>query len=127
MKHRKPIWFYESVYGVNFYFLPGYTSEELTMAIKNNLDEHFEDKLKCAGLTVSITSKKGIFGIFIWLEKNEISKYMLSKLHHECIHASNNVLDRVGVLASFKNDEAQTYLSEWIFNKCLSNMKGKLK
>ena len=39
-------------------------------------------------------------------------------LSHECLHLANMILDRRGVLPSFENDEPQTYLLQYIMNKC---------
>lgn len=43
----------------------------------------------------------------------------LGALVHESIHAANFTLECVGVGADFKNDEAQAYLAQLIFEKAL--------
>ena len=60
--------------------------------------------------------------VYIWIDK--VTGEGLSHLVHECIHAANFTLGIRGIKVSTKNDEAQTYLTQWIFQQCYASLRG---
>lgn len=57
-----------------------------------------------------------------WMKKGIVHMWLSNKRHtgevmHECIHAANFILHSRGVKISTKNDEALTYLVEWIYGR----------
>lgn len=66
--------------------------------------------------------KSGFRTVFIAL--NPDNKYFdESVIVHECVHAANRILNAVGVKADYLNDEAQTYLIDWIFKEVKKFLK----
>lgn len=59
----------------------------------------------------------------IWVEHEDRSPRAMSVLAHEAAHAAGNILRRVGVQASFKNDEPFTYLLSAIVGGALEQMQ----
>lgn len=59
-------------------------------------------------------------GIFILIKEQEDKVKFFTVLGHECIHAANMILNAAGVKTTTSNDEALTYLFEFIFGKCLT-------
>lgn len=114
MKTKKALSFYLDLYRQQYYFLKDWTREQVekTLGIDTGV---------CGGITCH---KEGI--IYIWVS-DIYSDEGVSELTHESIHAANFTLKNVGIKISVKNDEAQTYLSQWIFNHCYQSVKRKLK
>lgn len=64
--------------------------------------------------------------MFKTLDKKGFSQYVVcfgknvknSIIVHECVHAVNELFDHVGIKLDIKNDEAQAYLTEWMFEQC---------
>lgn len=69
------------------------------------------------GLTRSMNL--GRLHVVIWTKPGLSEKVMLSTLAHECLHATSFILDHAGVVADFRNDEAQAYLLGTIFEMAL--------
>lgn len=68
--------------------------------------------------------------VFVWIrdwKKHKDISDNLEYLHHESIHAANFILASRGVKVSARNDEALTYLSQWIFSRCMACQKEKRK
>lgn len=98
--------------------MPSFNQKELIQAFKrNDLENPFilEDQLGIAG-----ERKKGIV---IWMKNKDRSNENLTTLHHECIHAASYLLSSRGVKADFDNDEPLTYMSQFIFSKCVKHLK----
>ncbi len=47
-----------------------------------------------------------------------------SVLAHESIHAVNMILDSMGVLPSFENDEVQSYAVQYLLEQCEKALKN---
>ena len=47
-----------------------------------------------------------------------IQKPYVSMLAHEAVHASSFILEAMGVVADFNNDEGQAYMVEYIMSRC---------
>lgn len=122
IKHNKPHWFYEEIYGVNIYFAPGYQKKDVEASILCTFKREIKIRDGYGGVTIEFEFENR-YGIYIWLDEDIKSNYNLKNLHHEIIHAAGMILDRAGVHASFDNDEPLTYLSSWLFGKCLEKLK----
>lgn len=115
---RKPFWFYCETYLENIYFLPAFNQDQINSFFKKkDIDKPFKVK---SNMGMTVTRKQGII---IWVKDNKRTNQNLSDLHHECIHAASYILHDRGVKASFSNDEAQAYLSQFIFSKCVKHLK----
>ena len=113
---RKPHHFHCELYGVNIYFYLGVPSKEAveSMALHLDVDYHSEDFGGANGKAL-----EGHNGNFIIWSKGS-SRRFISVIAHECLHITNMILSSRGVGVTLENDEAQAYLMEFIFNKCLS-------
>jgi len=71
-------------------------------------------------LTVYPTSKESYVSML--LQENS-SNGLLGNIHHECIHVAMHILHERGVVISYDNDEAITYLSTYIFKKICKKLE----
>lgn len=110
-KLRKPYWFYDDVYRLNYYFMPGFTKEEIEMAIKKNssLDYECSELDGYGGKCIQVMGN-----IYLWVD----CKSNVATLAHECLHAAHLILRQKGVDVT-TNDEALAYYLEFIMRKCL--------
>lgn len=76
---------------------------------KTKLESEFKD---CKGLCLTINSKHQIY---ILIKKRETYNY--DTIVHECLHATNIILETRGVEVTTENDEAQAYLLGFIINQ----------
>ncbi len=112
MRSKKPKHHYCEMYKVNIYYFLGWLPKDFyTYAIK-----HFEidlDMKRKGGFTL-----KGPSGDYaIWTCKSDKDKCYLV---HECVHTAAWILKDAGVRACFENDEAQAYLTEYIYKKAIT-------
>lgn len=105
MKAKTPVSFYSDIYFMNFYLWPGWTREEMRSFCEIDID------LNCYGIMFYTEA-----GIYIWVDHSFPS--WIGCLVHECVHAANALFTMKGVKISTKNDEAQAYLVQWIFDNC---------
>lgn len=122
LKYRKPYHFYSDIYFSNFHFCPGFSPQDLI----KTLDCHFKVKFDFGGkepLGACIFVDSPSHGpiLVIWLLEN--NRASLTALVHECVHASHSVLDSIQVVPDFRNDEAEAYLTGWIFDNCVKHIK----
>lgn len=110
MSDKKALRFVADVYQQEFFFLKYWSRKQFETTL--NIDSN-----NSGGMTVL---KDGI--VYIWIES--ITGEGVSHLVHECIHAANFTLGIRGIKVSTKNDEAQTYLTQWIFHQCYTSLKG---
>lgn len=110
MKDKLALKFTSDLYQQDFYFLKYWTRKQFELITG-------VDAANSGGMTVL---KDG--NIYIWVE--DLKGEGISHLTHECIHACNFTLGPRGVKISTKNDEAQAYLTQWIFNECYKSLKG---
>lgn len=110
MKKKTPVHFYSDLYFMNFYFCPGWTREEMRSWFGVELEQH------CYGIMIPLDT-----GIAIWIDKVEKT----GGLVHECVHAANYLFEQKGIRISTKNDEAQAYLVQWIFDNCFPHCLKK--
>jgi hypothetical protein len=95
---------YNDLYFVNILLVPGWNRGEVL--------NHFDcDVSRGSGAAIPLDS-----GVAIWVES--FGKDWEAVLCHEAIHAANIILEQKGVEVSTKNDEALTYLAQWIFSRC---------
>lgn len=108
---KEPYHFYNETYLHNFYFIPGWSRQRTY--------EFFGvDPEDGQGMTFTCPN-----GIVIWLK--DFSVKNIDYLLHESVHAANVLLDYKGVAITYKNDEAQAYLIQWVFKNCYSKFGKK--
>jgi len=107
---KKPKHFYSDIYQENFYFIPGWTADQ----IKKYFGFDVNDK---AYGTCWLTNN----GIVIWVKHFDIKH--LDCLTHETIHAANFIFQCKGIQSDNENDEALAYLVQWIFKNCMRHFR----
>jgi hypothetical protein len=105
--------FYQDLYHQEFVFLPNWTEPEIY--------DVFGEPLKPGAGAVFVHS--GV--ILIWIK--EFTFENLDYLAHESVHAANVCFTLRGQALCVKNDEAQAYLVQWVFEKCIKHLKNKKK
>lgn len=109
--------FYSDLYKENFIFLPAFSQKQVdTFTNKHKIEPI--DIEGCEGRTVFCDNF-----VLIWSRYKDKSFESLSTLVHECVHATNMILDHKGIPMSLENDESQAYLVEWIFENCFRVLK----
>ena len=109
---KKAYQFYHDTYFQPFYFLPNWTREEIILTFKYDPGDNAQ------GLTFILGDV-----IFIWIKKYSIKN--LGYLCHESLHATNILFETRGQKISTKNDEAQAYMIQWIFDSCRKCLNKK--
>jgi hypothetical protein len=107
---RKALCFQSDLYHQDFLYLhkwPLKAVEEIMGPLGEN----------CGG---AADMKDGI--IYIWVNP-AFKSGIAGRLSHEAVHAANFVLGSRGVVVSAKDDEAQAYLVQWIFDHCYKLVK----
>ena len=107
--NKKALYFTSDIYNQEYFFLKYWSREQFEKVIGVDLSNS-------GGMTVF---KDGV--IYIWVESLEGQG--VSHLVHECLHATNFTLGSRGVKVSAKDDEAQAYLIQWIFDNCFQSLK----
>lgn len=121
---KKPYWFFNDTYFANVYFFPGRTSEDVQAFIQRQFGFHYEKQMSGDGRCIEVENDSGSWGLIIQTRHQDFSPASLAALAHECLHATNNILRRVGVRIEIgENDEAQTYLLGWMIAKCIEKMR----
>lgn len=115
---RKAFYFVNDLYHERFYLLAGFNQKQVNESLKKLKIADGMDITGAAGVTTYFQG-----GIVIWLVANDKSPENVASLVHECVHASNMILGTRGVGACHDNDEAQCYLTEWIFRNCYRCLK----
>ena len=80
------------------------------------------------GLAASMESSEGLAGVLVDKEGGAehfiaIRQKCIGNLAHECLHATYFILENVGVSLAFENQEAVTYLFQYIFEEALFKLK----
>lgn len=80
------------------------------------------------GLAANIENSEGLAGVLVDEEGEAeffvaIREKCIGTLSHECLHAAFFILENVGVEISFQNQEAITYLHQYIFEEALLKLK----
>lgn len=101
---RKPKIYYQQTYQMDVYFLIGWPVKAYNKYMKR-FDFECDPSVDQAGRT-NRNEYKGRKVLIIWVE----NKKHHDVIAHECLHAANFLLNFVGVVPSFENDEAQAYL-----------------
>ena len=65
------------------------------------------------------------YGLWIVFNFEANKKISYGVIAHEVFHITNYILDFIGVVPDFKNDEQQAYLIEWLTNKVIEFIKRK--
>lgn len=108
---KKPRHYFNRTYRSDYIYFIGWSAKQF----KKYCAVHFKIDIKTdgyGGLTIEIQNSDGFIYVLIWV----LDKKDYGSLSHECNHAAAYTLLRVGVKASFSNDEAFTYLSQDLFN-----------
>lgn len=121
----KPHWFFNDTYFANVYFCPGWKDQDLFDFIQRQFGIQYSRPLLGDGRCIEIEDDDGRWGLVIHTRYKDNGTKSVAALTHECLHATNNVLRRVGVKVELgENDEAQTYLLGWFINRCYPKLKG---
>ena len=112
---RKPHHIYCEMYGVNIYLYQAIPPEEVSVSIEIHLANTYAKEGLEGANGKAIEFWNGDYVIWV---KGSGKKY-ISALAHECLHITNMILNNRGVGITLDNDEAQAYLMEFIFKKCL--------
>ena len=108
---RKPKHYHNRTYRTDYLYFVGWTEKQF----KNYCEKNFKMTLDVstdAGITIEFKLNSGELFILIWT----LNAKDYGSLSHECLHAANFTLARVGVKPSFINDEGQAYLAQDIFD-----------
>lgn len=108
---RKALFFHSDLYRQDFYFLYRWSPQQVDKLLGPN----YADRGGFADLIGD--------NVYMWIAEGE----GYGALVHECVHAANFVLGSRGVAVSAKDDEAQAYLVQWIFDKCCLKFKPLIK
>ncbi len=109
---------FNDLYHQPYVFLPAVTEEQYEKAIRKHDPKYVVNLTGMHGHTTRVDDC-----IFIWVRDDKLKG--LGPLHHESIHAANYTLSDRGIKIDAINDEALTYLSQWIFEKCIKYMRVK--
>jgi len=109
--------FFDECYRANFYLLAPCTTEQFQGFMLHQF-RHSTDHILTAGATTHATHE-GAFSVVIALKHFSITAADLDSLAHECLHATQIVLDRAGVILSDNSEEAFCYLHGSIVRRCL--------
>lgn len=107
----KPHHYYNETYQANVYYCLGWPHERFVKYLKSTFDYDL-GAIESDGWCAFLAYNDGHITI-IWTKRKDDSVC----LAHESLHASSFILNRVGVHASFDNDEAQAYLMTEIMRK----------
>lgn len=106
--------YYCDVFTQEFVFCIGWKSQDYENFMHKTYGTRGYSKQRI-GVTVHLVADNGASIIVVWTK----NKRDYNTLTHEAVHAANFTLQRVGVKASFKNDEAQAYLVGLLVEKAL--------
>lgn len=109
---------HNDLYHQDIYFIPGLSEEDYDKFIRKFDPKYHSSIGSSYGYTTLAAGK-----VFIWLKDNKFEN--LGALCHECVHAANFILNDRGIKQDTNNDEALTYLAQWVFEKCLKHMRVK--
>ena len=85
---------------------------------KTDIDDEWNNP---DAITVFEQGLKGYNKVAILLGKE--NGMLLSRIHHEVIHATTYILNKLGIEVSYQNDESITYLSTYLFEKIINKLK----
>lgn len=102
------------IYGTQIYVIPKHLLNEFN---KLTGDDDNIDPNSYSGFAQRYIDE-GVMYLYVYLGDGE-----LLTIVHESVHLCNMVLDNVGVKLDPHNDEAQAYLTEWIFKKLRKEVK----
>jgi hypothetical protein len=108
-------WYFCDVFRCNFYFCIGWTQKSYEHFLKTKFNAEFNLETECHGHTY-FDSK---IGTAIWIR----NKTDVISLAHECLHAANYTLNRIGNQASHTNDEVLAYLQGSLIRFALGKRK----
>lgn len=89
---------------------------------KTDIDDEWNNP---DAITVFEQGLKGYNKVAILLGKE--NGMLLSRIHHEVIHATTYILNKLGIEVSYQNDESITYLSTYLFEKIINKLKLNAK
>lgn len=125
----KPGHFYDEILKTNFYLFIGWDDKKLI--------QYFERYFKYTPDLSTVNGKAIILKcdeseiICTWVRKTDKKRTMshfLSDLAHECVHACNMSMGRVGYRVDLDNDEMQAYYVGLLMQKSLEYyFRGKNK
>jgi hypothetical protein len=110
MKRPKHKHFYCDLFGRNIYIFHHWSEKDFNRYIEKTY-LLIADVSDADGVTKLIKFKDDVH-VIVWTRDNEKS---VASLVHECIHATNKILNDAGVDADFENDELQCYYAQRLF------------
>lgn len=109
VKFKKPKYWKVPIYNNNIYFFINWNYEEFAQFFAEKY-RHIPD---CFGRAGAFVEVEGDLNIWSYEKSNS------PDIAHECLHATNFILSKIGQKADFENDEVQTYLFQEIFEEAL--------
>lgn len=116
---KQSVWVYDPVHGQNFYFLVGFTRDQVSkfMRSKLKLNECPPEPQGSGGMTAMLPG-----GILVW-----IIDPTLSVLFHEITHATFFSLLSRGYCPTLDDHEEVAYMNMFLLKEFLKGFKGSLK
>jgi len=111
---RKPKFYFNETYKMNYYFCIGWTDKEIIRYMQKHWNHTIDNIENAKGKTFECHKGSNIV-IVIWSRK----KLDYPTIVHECVHAANMNLNYINWKPDLDNDEPQAYLTENIFNKAI--------
>lgn len=117
---RAPKIYYDELLQENFLFFIGWPISKTVAYLKRHwqFDETNLFGTDHAGKTFEFRDG-GRRAIVIWTRLSTTNNNCFPTLAHECVHAANFALLRIGAHASFDNDETQAHLVGLLMRKSL--------
>lgn len=112
---KKPKHYFCETWQQSFWLMVGWKPDEAQKWLKK-MGWDTGSPFHC-GKTIFDTD--GVGPIIIWTNDNLQKGRREAVLAHECLHAAHICLDRVGVKADFRNDEAEAYLMTNLIRQAL--------
>lgn len=84
------------------------------------LDDMEDRATTSAGFCMTARGHKGVFTVFIWVDSSTGAQERRESFIHEALHATEQVLGRVGLRMTEETVESFTYYQGWV----LSRMRG---
>lgn len=107
----KPLFHFDPVLMINFWFFVGWTPTATTKYLRKHWN--FDDigfERKC-GRCIEFDNDRGKHAIVIWTRSKPKGAYEIGTLAHECVHATNMAFSARNVRLDLENDETQAYFT----------------
>lgn len=118
MKTIRPKHYYCELFQANVWFYLGSSVESTRKHLKKfwAFDPTLIDEYHL-GKTIEFQNESGARCIVIWTKHPLSDKRIYPTLAHECVHATNMIMDRAGVQSSYLNDETHAHMVGLLMKK----------